>query len=78
MITDIKHLRVQFDDTLLCDRHLEQIKLTALPALGLIRHAEKFFPQSDWQKMYIGIVQPHFSYCYSVWGCCCESKLDSL
>ena len=28
--------------------------------------------------MYRGIVEPHLSYCCSVWGCCSESKLDVL
>ena len=28
--------------------------------------------------MYRGIVEPHFSYCCSVWGCCSETKLNSL
>ena len=28
--------------------------------------------------MYRGIVEPHMSYCCSVWGCCSESKIDVL
>ena len=28
--------------------------------------------------MYRGIVQPHFSYCCFVWGCCSETKHNSL
>ena len=28
--------------------------------------------------MYRGIVEPHLSYCCSVWGCCSESKIDVL
>ena len=30
------------------------------------------------QKMYRGIVEPHFNHCCSVWGCCSETKLNSL
>ena len=50
----------------------------ALRFLGLIKHAKKFLPSGDLQKMYRGIVEPHFSYCCSVWGCCNETKLNSL
>ena len=53
-------------------------KAKALRALGLIKHAKKFLPSGDLQKMYRGIVEPHFSYCCSVWGCCSETKLNSL
>ena len=39
---------------------------------------KKCIPLSDLQKMYKGIVESHFSYCCSIWGCCGESKLNSL
>ena len=29
-------------------------------------------------KMYRGLVEPHFSYCCSVWGNCSKPKIDSL
>ena len=47
-------------------------------ALGHIKHAKKFLLSGDLQKMYRGIVEPHFSYCCSVWGCCSETILNSL
>ena len=78
MITDTKYLGVQIDDKLQWDRHIEHVKAKALRALGLIKHAKKFLPSGDLQKMYRGIVEPHFSYCCSVWGCCSETKLNSL
>ena len=78
MITDTKYLGVQIDDKLQWDRHTEHVKAKALRALGLIKHAKKFLPSGDLQKMYRGIVEPHFSYCCSVWGCCSETKLNSL
>ena len=70
MITDTKYLRVQIDDKLQWDRHIEQVKAKALRALSLIKHAKKFLPSGVLHKMYRGIVEPHSSYCCSVWGCC--------
>ena len=78
MITDTKYLGVQIDDKLQWDRHIEQVKAKALRTIGLIKHAKKFFPIGELQKMYRGIVEPHFSYCCSVWGCCTKTKLNSL
>ena len=70
MITDTKYyLGVQIGDKLQWDRHIEQVKAKALQALGLIKHAKKFLPSGDLRKMYRDIVEPHFSYCCSVWGC---------
>ena len=60
------------------DRHIEQVKAKALRALGLIKHAKKFLQSGVLQKMYRGTVEPHLSYCCSVWGCCSETKLNSL
>ena len=51
-------------------RQFEQVKAKAIRALGLIKHAKKFLPSGDMQKMHRGIVEPHFSYCCSVWRCC--------
>ena len=78
MIIDTKYLGVQIDDKLQWDRHIEHVKAKALRALGLIKHAKKFLPSGDLQKMYRGIVEPHFSYCCSVWGCCSETKPNFL
>ena len=47
---------------------LNMLKVKALRAFGLIKHAKKFLPSGDLQKMYRGIYEPHFSYCCSVWG----------
>ena len=49
-----------------------------LSVLLSIKYAKKFLPPGDLQKMYSGIVEPHFSYCCSVWGCCSETKLYCL
>ena len=72
-ISSCIHLHLNLEKT-----EIEQVKTKALRALSLIKHAMKFLPSGDLQKMYRGIVEPHFSYCCSVWGCCSETKLNSL
>ena len=78
MINEVKFLAVDIDDKLQRSYQIVQVKAKALQALGLIKHANKFLPFSDLQKMYRGFVEPNFSYCCSIWGCCGESKLNSL
>ena len=39
----------------------EQVKARALQALGLMKHAKKFLPLRDFQKMYREIFEPNFS-----------------
>ena len=78
MITNTKYLGIQIDEKLQWDRHIEQVKAKSLRALGLITRAKKFLPSADLQKMYRGIIQPHFSNCCSVLGYCSETKLNSL
>ena len=46
--------------------------------VGLIKYSKKYLPSDVLNKMYRGIVEPHLSYCCSVWGCCSEAKLDVL
>ena len=77
MVNDIKLLGVKIDDKLQLCYQVKQVKVRTLQAFGLIKHAKKFLPVSDLQKMYRGIVEPHFSYCCSIWGCYGESELNS-
>ena len=78
MVSDVKLLGDKLCDKLQWGDQVEQVKAKALQALGLIKHAKKFLPISDLLKMYKEIVEPHFNYCCSIWGCCGESKLNSL
>ena len=72
------YLCAQIDSNLNRDKHINTIKNKANRALGLIKYSKKYFPSDALNKMYRGIVEPHLSYCCSVWGCCSESKIDVL
>ena len=78
MITNTRYLGVQIDSNLNWDKHVVTIKTKANRALGLIKYSKKYLPSDVLNKMYRGIVEPHLSYCCSVWGCCSESKIDVL
>ena len=78
MITNTRYLGVQIDSKLNWGKHIDTIKTKANRALGLVKYSKKYLPSDILNKMYRGIVEPHLSYCCSVWGCCSESKLDVL
>ena len=78
MITNTRYLGVQIDSNLNWDKHIVTIKTKANRALGLIKYSKKYLPSDVLNKMYREIVEPHLSYCCSVWGCCSESKIDVL
>ena len=46
--------------------------------LGLLKYAKQFVQEETLRNMYSSIVEPHLSYCCSVWGYCGHTKLDTL
>ena len=71
-------LGVQLDCHLVWDEHVKCMRTKVSRALGFLKYAKKFLPQDTLSKMYRGIVEPHFRYCCSVWGCCGKTQLDNL
>ena len=49
--------------------------------MGYIKCARKFLPRETFRVLYLGLVEPHFSYCCSVWGSCgtvLKQKIEKL
>ena len=47
-------------------------------AIGFLKHAKTFLRQETLKTLYTGIVEPHFRYCCSVWGCAGSTELTQL
>ena len=73
-----KYLGVKLDCHLVWDEHIKCMRTKVSRALGFLKYAKKFLPQDTLSKMYRGIVEPHFRYCCSVWGCCCKTRIDNI
>ena len=59
----------------------EQIKAVSTKvsrAIGFLRHAKSFLPMESLKTLYTGIVEPHFRYCCSVWGCAGSTEINQL
>ena len=74
----VKYLGVQVDDSLDWKDQIKAISSKVSKALGLLKHAKKFLPASSLRSLYLSIVDPHFRYFCSVWGCCGSSTLLQL
>ena len=61
MVNDIKLLGVKIDDKLQWSYEVEEVKANGLQVLGLIKHAKRYIPLSDLQKMYGRFFSAHFS-----------------
>ena len=73
-----KYLGVQLDCHLVWDEHIKGMRNKVSRALGFLKYAKKFLQQGTLSKMYRGIVEPHFRYCCSGWGCCGKTQIDAL
>ena len=47
-------------------------------AIWFLKYCRKILPQNTLSKMYRRIVEPHFRFCCSVWGCFGVTKLQTL
>ena len=74
----VKYLGVQVDNSLDWKDQIQAISSKVSKTLGLLKHAKKFLPASSLRSLYLSIVESHFRYCCSVWGCCRSSTLLQL
>ena len=68
MVGNIKYLGVQIDRHLAWDEPIHFARYKVSRAIGFLKYAKNLLPQDTLCKTYRGIVEPHLSYCCSVWG----------
>ena len=47
-------------------------------AVGFLKYSKRYFPITAVKTLYTSIVEPHFQYCCSVWGCCNAAEIQHL
>ena len=77
-VRDIRYLGVQIDNRLNWDKHIQKTRNKASQALGDIKYSKRFLKPAILNDMYRGIVEPHLTYCCSVWGCCSDTNINIL
>ena len=78
VVNKIKYLGVQVDNSLDWKSQVQAVSLKVSRGLGLLKHAKKFLPFSALTNLYTSIIEPHFRYCCSVWGCAGKTQINRL
>ena len=73
-----KYLGLMIDDNLKWESNVKCTQKMISRAIGLLKYAKHYVQEDTLRNMYLSIVQPHFSYRCSVWGCCGVTKLKML
>ena len=78
IVQKTKYLGVQIDCSLDWKEQIKAVSAKVSRAIGFLKHAKKFLPRVTLENLYTGIVEPHFRYCCSVWGCCDSREIKQL
>ena len=78
VVKTTKYLGLQMDRSLYWKEQIKAVSAKVSRAIGFLKHAKSFLPKETLQTLYTGIVEPHFRYCCSVWGCAGSSEINQL
>ena len=78
VVKKVKYLGVHIDDSLDWKEFIKAISSKASNVAGFLTHAKKFLPDSSLRPLYLSMVETHFRYCHSVWGCSGSTTLLQL
>ena len=75
-VEETKYLGVQIDCSLDWKEQIKAVSAKVSRAVGFLKHAKSFLPRESLKTLYTGIVEPHFRYCCSVWGCAGSTEIN--
>ena len=70
LINETEYLGVVIDNCLALEIHISALQKKISRAVGLFNYAQNFVQTGTLINLYGSIIEPHFSYCCSVWGSC--------
>ena len=68
LVQSIRYLEVYIDSFLDRKEHIKSVSNNVTRALGILKYAKSFLPLETLKTLYLGVVEPHFRCCCSVWG----------
>ena len=74
MVEKTKYLGLKTDQNLDWKEHMKYVASKVSRAIGFLKHAKSLVPSTTLINLYKSIVEPHFRYCCSVWGCCSSTE----
>ena len=78
VVQKTKYLGVQIDCNLDWNEQIKAVSTKVSRAIGFLKHAKSFLPMASLKTLYTGIVEPHFRYCCSFWGCAGSTDINQL
>ena len=66
VVDTTKYLGLQIDNSLDWKCHASVLSSEVSKAVGFLKHAKSILPLETLNKLYAGIIEPHFHYCCSV------------
>ena len=76
VVNKAKYLGVHVENSLGWKEHIKVVSTKLSRAIGFLKHAKNILPIASLKILYSSIVEPHFRYCCSVWGCCGKTYID--
>ena len=78
IVTKTIYLGVQVDNSLDWKEHIKVISFKVSRAIGFLKSSKNILPVASVKTLYTSIVEQHFRYCCSVWGCCGATTINQL
>ena len=78
VVQKTEYLGVQIDCNLDWKEQIKAVSTKVSRAIGFLKHAKSLLPVASLKTLYTGIVEPHFRYCCSVWGCAGSTYINQL
>ena len=79
VVTKTRYLGVQLGSSSDWKEQVRSVSLKVSIGLGLLKHAKKLLPFSALTSLFnTSIVEPHFRYCCSVYGCAGTTEINRL
>ena len=78
LVQCIGYLGVYIDSCLDWKEHIKSFSNKVSRALGILKYAKSFLSLESLKTLYLGIFEPYFRYCCSVWGCCGSTGINHL
>ena len=78
VVQKTKYLGVEIDCSLDWEEQIKAVSTKVSRAVGFLKHARSFLPKDTLKSIYMGIVEPHFRYCCSIWGSASSTEINQL
>ena len=78
VVCNTKYLGVQMDENLTWKNQIKLFTHNASRAIGFLKYAKHFLPDTVVTALNTSIIEPHFQYCCSDWGCCNSTGILQL